>query len=227
MKFIHFIDEKLEEKVLKEGILLSPNQREINEHSTGIFCYPLIKTSFKIPVKKDDYDHDDIQGYLDFKKEEKLLNESLSIEEAWEVVDGLRVKKRDENVQRIKGIIFELEAEHWPITVFINIRHFIANEFAQILHENPNSGIEFLGYKNSLLALIKRIESEKYVIASAPFKVSTESDLLDLINKFQNAGGGIWKGDSFECMLITKVASGLIEKTVEVKNRYYPSATKK
>ncbi|TAE74791.1 MAG: hypothetical protein EAZ85_04015 [Bacteroidetes bacterium] len=215
MKFIYFSDASLKEKILHEGIFLRYNQRKINEESTGIFCYPMIKIPFKSPVIEDDcYDAD---NYLLFKEEEKILNESLTIQEAWKVVDCSRVKKDNKKVKKIIGVIFELESKHWPITVFIDIRYFIADKFAHILSDNPNKNIFFLGYKNSLLETIKKIKSKKYVIANAPFVVKAESDLIDLINKFQQAGGGIWKEDSFECMLTTEILSNQIQEIIELE----------
>lgn len=208
MKFIHFIDADLKEKVLGEGIFLRPNYRKINEESSGIFCYPIINIPFKTPVLEDEYD------YLTFKKEEDLLNESLSIEETWEFVGASRVTRRDPKVKKVSGVIFEIEQKHWPLTVFINIGHGIGNEFAQVLENNPAKGI-FYGDENSLLKTIRKIESKRYVIVNAPFTVNKEVDLLDLINKLKSVGGGIWKEESFECMLTANVSRENIEKIIE------------
>lgn len=219
MKFIYFADAALKEKILGEGIFLRANQRKINEESTGIFCYPMIKVSFKAPVVKDDYE--DIDEYLLFEKEEQILNESLTIEEAWEVVGASRVKKDNKKAKKTIGIIFELEERHWPITVFINIYHFIANEFARILADNTNGDIIYEGYNNSLLETIKRIEYKRYVIANAPFTVMSEVALIDLINKFQQAGGGIWKEDSFECKTVKEISNNQIQEIIALENKYY------
>jgi len=224
MKFIHFIDAALKNKILNEGISLRPNHRKINKESTGIFCYPLIEIPFKAPVIEDDYDNNDI--YLALKKEEQILNESLTIEEAWEVVGASRARRSNKKVKKVLGLIFELEFRHWPITVFINVQHFIANKFAQLLFDNPNKNIVYGGYKGSLLETVKKIEFKKYVIASASFTVNTEVDLIDLINKFQLAGGGIWKEDSFECMLIDEISNEQIQQIIKLENRYYNSIVK-
>lgn len=224
MKFIHFIGAALKKKVLDEGIFLRPNYRKINEESTGIFVYPLIRIPFKAPVTEDAYD--DIDDYLAFKKEEQLLNESLTIEESWEVIGASRARKSHKRVKKVVGIIFEIEPKHWPLTVFIDIRAFLANEFAHILSNNPNKGIVYRGYKNSLLETVKRIEHKNYVLSSAPFTVNTEDDLLDLINKLKLAGGGIWKEDSFECMLTENVSSKNIKQIIKLENRYYESVSR-
>jgi len=221
IKFIYFIDAALKKKILAEGIFPRPNFRKINEDSTGIFCYPLIKIPFKAPVTKDDYD--DINDYLAFKKEERVLNESLTIEEAWEVVGASRVRKDNKNVKKVAGVILELEPNHWPITVFINIQHSIASKFAQILFDNYNNNIVYRGYKNSLLEAVKKIEPRKYVMASAPFTITTENALMDLINKFQVAGGGIWKEDSFECMIMKEISNKQILGIIDLEDKYYKS----
>ena len=225
MKFIHFIDANSSKKVLNEGLSLKPNRRKINLDSSGIFCYPLIKIPFKTPVLEKEY-NDDIQDYLALKKQEELLNNSLSIEEAWEVVGASRVTRRNPKVEKVSGAIFEIDQNHWPLTVFINIRYSISNEFAEILENNPNEGIHFKGHENSLLKLIKSIRSKRYVLSSTPFAVNTEEDLIDLIDKLILAGGGIWGQDSFECMLIEKVSGKNIEKIIELENRYYRSLAK-
>ncbi|MDJ1493340.1 hypothetical protein QNI19_10400 [Cytophagaceae bacterium DM2B3-1] len=222
MKFIYFTGASQKAKVLEEGIFLRPNHRKINEESTGIFCYPLLRIPFKAPVIKEDYD--DINDYLAFKKEEQVLNESLTIEESWSVVDAPRVRKHDRRAKKVIGVIFELEPKHWPITVFIDIQHFWANEFAQILLDKPNEGIVygsiFYGrHKKSLLEVIKGIESERYVLCNAPFIVNTEENLLDFINKFQLTAGGIWKHDSFECMLTENVSSTSIKQIIKLENK--------
>ncbi|MEO0472871.1 MAG: hypothetical protein AAF206_24860 [Bacteroidota bacterium] len=221
MKFIHFIDSDSSEKVLREGISLNPNHRKVNQASTGIFCYPLIKIPFKAPVNEEDFD--DGSDYLAFQREEHILNESLSIEESWEVVGTSRVTRRDPEVKNVSGVIFDLNENHWPLTVFMNVRHSIGKKFAQILERNSNEGILFRGYKNSLLTLVGSIQSERYVIASASFTVNSENDLLDFVDKLTLAGGGIWKGDSFECMLTEKLDGENIEQITELKNSYYHS----
>lgn len=215
MKFIHFINAETSEHVLGRGIELSPNHRKINETSSGIFCYPLIKIPFKTPVEEDN------EYYIDFKKEEYLLNNSLSIEEAWEVVGALRVTRRNQKVKNVSGVIFEIDNMHWPITVFIDIGHQIGNKFAQILENSPNIDIIYNDHKNNLQETINNIESKRYVMASAPFTVNTEIALLDLIDKLKLAGGGIWKEDSFECMLTKNVSEKRIAKIIELENRYY------
>lgn len=208
MKFIHFIDSNLIEKVLDEGLFLRPNYREVNEESSGIFCYPLINIPFKTPTLEGEYD------YLIFKQEEDQLNESLSIEESWEFIGVSRVTRRDPEVKKVSGVIFEIEKKHWPLTVFINIGHKIGYKFAQVLEKNPVKGI-YYGDENNLLKVIRKIESKRYVIVNAPFRVDTEVDLLDLIIKFKSAGGGIWKEDSFECMLTANISRENIEKIIE------------
>lgn len=214
MKFIYFSDIALKEKILEDGIFLRPNQREINEASSGIFCYPMVKIPFKTPVEQDGYD--DIERYLQFEKEEQRLNDSLTLEQAWARVDGSRVRKYNKKAKKLIGIIFELEAKHWPVTVFIDIYHFIANKFARLLADDVNTNISFLGYNNSLLATIGKIKSAKYVIANAPFSVASATDFIDLIGKFQQAGGGIWKEDSFECMLTTEISNNQIQEIIEL-----------
>lgn len=221
MKFIHFIDAASKEIVLREGLSLKPNHRKINKESSGIFCYPLVKIPFKIPGTEKEYD--DINDFLTFKKEEELLNTSLSIEESWEVIGASRVTRRDPKVKKVAAAIFELNKDHWPITVFINIRHTIGNKFAQILESNQNTGIVFKGYENNLMQLVNNIQHERYVIASAPFSVDTESDLLNFIDKLILVGGGLWKEDSFECMLTECVRRENIERITELENKYYDS----
>ena len=213
MQFIHFIDAALKQKVLKEGLPLHPNHRKINKESSGIFCYPLIKLPFRAPVLEEDYGKED---YLAFKQTENLRNESLSMEEAWAVVGAPRVTRRDEKVKKVARVIFELEAQHWPITVFINIPNSIGKKFAQILEDKPNPNIVFDDYKNNLLKTVRRIESKRYVIVSAPFTVATEADLLDLIDRFQAVGGGLWQEDSFECMLTKTVSRKSLKNIVEL-----------
>lgn len=221
MQFIYFIGAALKKKVLAEGIHVRPNRREINQDSTGIFCYPLVKIPFRVPVLEADYE--DVNNYLAFKKEEQLLNESLTMEEAWEVVGASRARKHAKRVKKVIGVIFEPEPKHWPMTVFIDIRHFWAPVFAQLLFDSPSKGITFRGYKNSLLELVKKLEYKRYVIASAPFTVDTEEDLLNLIGKFKLSGGGIWKEDSFECMLTESVSSQSIKQIIRLENKYYDS----
>ncbi len=181
MKFIYFEEWNLKEKILAEGIHLRPNHRKINEESLGIFCYPMLKSPFKVPVAEDHYD------YLAFKKEEEILNELFTIEESWEVVGASRVRKGNKNVL---GVIFEMELKHWPITVFINIHSFLANEFGQILCDSPNVDIFYYGQnKNSFLEFIKIIELKNYLLQSVPFTVNTEDALLDLINILEEEFG--------------------------------------
>lgn len=224
MKFIYFIDTDSKDRVLKDGITLKSNYRHINQESTGIFCYPLIKIPFKTPVLEKDYE--DINDFLDFKKEEELLNTSLSIEESWEVIGASRVTRREPKVEKVSVAIFELTEDHWPLTVFINIRDSIGNKLAQLLENNPKEGIVFEGYENNLLKLVEIIQTERYEIASAPFTVHAENDLISLIDKLTLAGGGLWKEDSFECMLTENIAANNIEKVIELKNKYNNSIAK-
>ncbi len=219
MKFIHFIDVDSKEIVLRDGLSLKPNHRNINQESSGIFCYPLIKIPFKTPVLEKEYEN--INDFLELKKEEELLNTSLSIEESWEVIGASRVTRRDPKVKKVSAVIFELSENHWPLTVYINISHSIGNEFAQLLETDQNEGIVFTGYENNLLKLVKNIRSEKYVLASAPFTIDTENNLLKLIDKLILAGGGLWKEDSFECMLTENVSRDNIEGIIELENKYY------
>lgn len=109
----------------------------------------------------------------------------------------------------------ELRNEHWPIIVFIDIHHQIANKFGEFLNESSLPGIQYAS-GNTLSEVVNSIKSPRFVLEGA-FTVSSEKDLMELMEIFQKAGGGIWGAHSFDCMIHSGIAADSIVKVIEFK----------
>ena len=199
MQYIHFTNKGYLGSILKKGIL--PKE---NDHGFGILCYPLMKVPFRSPVVED-------ESLDEFLAAADRWNNTLSIEQSWELVgaSGLRQHKKT-----VVGVIFEMDLHHWPLKIHIDIRHFLAEKFAYNLHKHQNEGITYGTSGSSLLEVIQRIKSKRYVL-EGKFKVDTEKNLLELIKMFKNAGGGLYGAHSFDCMISKPIKKESFKRFIE------------
>lgn len=198
MDFIHFIDKSQLDSVLKNGIKTDDCYR-----GKGILVYPNGQILFK--VNSTD---------AELIEDEKISNK-LSNDEKWEGIGALGLRQNDKEVL---GIRIQIPDSCWPMKVFIDIQHDIAAEFGKLLDEKDVDGIQY-STGNTLTEVISQIESSRFVLEGS-FIVKEEKDLKELMEIFQNAGGGIWGAHSFDCMIETQLYPNTILEVIEFENRY-------
>ena len=193
MNFIHFIDKLNLNSVINNGIIVNDCYR-----GKGILIYPYKTIKFRT--------HDFEKELINKERENNLL----SIYEKWEIVGALKLRQDSKDVI---GIKIKLPNSYWPIKVFINIHNHIIAKFTELLDKAKLDGIEYLS--NSTLSETRnKIQSSKYILEGV-FLVKSNADLLELINLFERAGGGIWGAHSFDCMIEANIQPELIIESHE------------
>ncbi len=138
--------------------------------------------------------------------------DELSNDERWEAIGALGLRQ---NKKEVVGIKIKLPNSYWPIKVFIDIQNEIARKFGDLLDKYESDGIEY-GTGSTLSEVVNEIESSRYVLEGA-FLVKSKIDLVELMNRFEEAGGGIWDAHSFDCMVESNITPELILKSKEFK----------
>lgn len=198
MNFIHFIDKSRLDSVLKNGIIVNDCYR-----GNGILIYPENEINFR--------NYSSEQEMIESEKQSNML----ALNEKWERIGALGLRQ---NKKEVIGIKVQSSNSYWPIEVFIDIKHEIASEFGKLLDEKAVGGIKY-STGDTLSDVIKRIESPRFVLEGS-FIVEAENDLKELMEIFQNAGGGIWRAHSFDCMIKTNISPESILEIIEYKNTH-------
>ena len=198
MKFILFTDKKKLDSILENGIQVNDCYR-----GKGILVYPEIDIQFRAPNSESE-----------FINEEKEVNK-ISIYEKWEAIGALGLKQNGKSICALK---VELTDKHWPLKVFIDIRHQIAKEFGELLDKNELPGVKY-STGDKLSEIIQTIESKRFVLESS-FIVNTEKDLRQLIEIFQKSGGGVWGAHSLDCIVESDIPANSIDETINYKKTH-------
>ncbi len=192
MEFIYFTERSKTNRIKDYGIELEKNYR-----GHGILIYPLVNIKFRAHS-------------IEFEEEEEKLNSILSIDETWEKIAALGLRQQ---LKKVRGFIFELPNENWPIEVHVDIDSKIALNFATKFNTIDQS---LVSYYNGLdfLDIINNSEFPKYVMETS-FKVNSEEGLKTFIQCFIDSGGGIWGAQSFDCFLSKNIDKSAIIRTID------------
>ncbi|UKN03473.1 hypothetical protein K6119_08095 [Paracrocinitomix mangrovi] len=196
MEFIYFTDQQLLPDKLKNGIAIEDNYR-----GKGVLFHPLIRIQAIAPASNE---------FPEFIDDQNRLNNEISIEELWQELGALGLRQHN---KKVAGIVFSLDNENWPIKVHIDLRDKVAPILSEKLENSSQKDVKY-AHKISLSEAIKNIGSKKYVMESS-FHVQSEKGLLGLIEKFEEAGGGVWSAQSIDCTINQKIKPQQILRTVD------------